>query len=109
MSAKRGGRTGSLGRRNRRNGMVQNNDNGRLAAHFDDEAINDEGGLRAPPHLHGWQKAWWWFHFLILVKLARLRFIAILLLIGVVITQWDTLVAYYEKWTRRKDAAAATA
>ena len=39
---------------------------------------DDEGGLRAPPELHGWRKWWWWFDFIILVKLARLRFIAIL-------------------------------
>src|SRR5204862_1473738 len=67
---------------------------------------DDEGGLRAPPDLHGWQKAWWWFHFLILVKLARLRFIAILVVIGVAITQWDTFAAYYEKWTRPSGAVA---
>lgn len=60
----------------------------------------DEGGLRAPPELTGWRKAWWWFDFIILVKLARLRFIAILVVIGVVITQWDLLHAYYHKWTR---------
>ncbi|MBA3484206.1 MAG: efflux RND transporter periplasmic adaptor subunit [Pirellulales bacterium] len=68
---------------------------------------DDEGGLRAPPDLRGWRKAWWWFHFLILVKLARLRFIAILLLIGFVITQWDTLAAHYEKWTRPANAVAS--
>ncbi|MDB5347359.1 MAG: cusB [Schlesneria sp.] len=67
----------------------------------------DEGGLRAPPGLSVWGKAWWWFDFVILVKLARLRFIAILAAIGVVITQWDTLVAYYEKWTRPTTAAVA--
>jgi len=66
----------------------------------------DEGGLRAPPHLKGWRKAWWWFDFIILVKLARLRFIAVLAAIGVVITQWDTLLAYYDKWTRPADSAA---
>jgi Cu(I)/Ag(I) efflux system membrane fusion protein len=71
-------------------------------------AIDDEGGLRAPADLHGWRKAWWWFHFLILVKLARLRFIGILLVIGIVITQWDTLAAYYDKWTRPAGDAAAT-
>ncbi|MBC7819942.1 MAG: efflux RND transporter periplasmic adaptor subunit [Planctomycetaceae bacterium] len=60
----------------------------------------DEGGLRAPPHLKGWRKAWWWFDFIILVKLARLRFVAVLVAIGAGITQWDTLVAHYEKWTR---------
>jgi Cu(I)/Ag(I) efflux system membrane fusion protein len=70
-------------------------------------ATADEGGLRAPAHLHGWGKAWWWFHFLILLKLARLRFIGILLIIGVIITQWDTLAAYYNKWTRPTATAAA--
>lgn len=68
--------------------------------------VFDEGGLRAPPDLHGLQKAWWWFHFLILVKLARLRFIGILLLIGVIITQWDTLVAHYNRWTRPMESTA---
>lgn len=66
----------------------------------------DEGGLRAPPHLKGWRKAWWWFDFIILVKLARLRFVAVLVAIGAGITQWDTLVAYYEKWTRPAGDAA---
>jgi multidrug efflux pump subunit AcrA (membrane-fusion protein) len=60
----------------------------------------DEGGLRAPPGLTGWRKAWWWFDFIVLVKLARLRFVAVLLAIGLVITQWDTLLAYYDRWTR---------
>lgn len=69
----------------------------------------DEGGLRAPPGLTGWRKAWWWFDFIILVKLARLRFIAVLVLIGVVITQWDTLNAHYEKWTRRANEVAGGA
>lgn len=67
----------------------------------------DEGGLRAPPELHGWRKAWWWFDFIVLVKLARLRFIAILAVIGLIITQWDTLTAYYDKWTRPAHAAEA--
>jgi RND family efflux transporter MFP subunit len=71
-----------------------------------DSSNLDEGGLRAPPHLKGWRKAWWWFDFIILVKLARLRFIAVLAAIGVVITQWDTLLAYYDKWTRPADFAA---
>lgn len=59
-----------------------------------------EGGLRAPPGLSFWQKAWWWFDFLILVKIARLRFIGILLAIGIVIVKWDTLVAHYQRWMR---------
>ncbi|MBI2827216.1 MAG: efflux RND transporter periplasmic adaptor subunit [Planctomycetia bacterium] len=70
---------------------------------------DDEGGLRAPPGLTGWRKAWWWFDFIILVKLARLRFIGILALIGVIITQWDTLTAYYNKWTRPAGAAESHA
>jgi hypothetical protein len=60
----------------------------------------DEGGLRPPPGLSFWRRVWWWFDFVILVKLARLRFVAILVVIGVLITQWDTLIAYYERWTR---------
>ena len=67
----------------------------------------DEGGLRAPPHLHGWRKFWWWFDFLILVKLARLRFVAALVAIGVVITQWDRLVQYYDRWTRPTGVVSA--
>jgi Cu(I)/Ag(I) efflux system membrane fusion protein len=69
----------------------------------------DEGGLRAPPGLSYWGKVWWWFDFLILVNLARLRFIGILAVIGLVITQWDTLVAYYEKWTRPASQTAMAA
>jgi membrane fusion protein, copper/silver efflux system len=70
---------------------------------------DDEGGLRAPPELTGWRKAWWWFDFVVLVNLARLRFIAILLVIGVIIVKWDTLTAYYEKWTRPATTQAAVA
>ncbi len=73
------------------------------------DTTRDEGGLRAPPSLSTWGKAWWWFDFLILVKLARLRFIAILVAIGFVITQWDTLMAYYEKWTRPATGAVGAA
>ena len=73
---------------------------------IDEEPLpDDEGGLRAPPDLHGWRKAWWWFDFIILVKLARLRFIGILFVIGLIITQWDTLTAYYDRWTRPVDPA----
>ena len=81
-------------------------DNGHLNGPPTDRVsrFDDEGGLRAPPHLKGWRKAWWWFDFIILVKLARLRFIAILVVIGVIITQWDTLAAYYDKWTRPDNA-----
>jgi Cu(I)/Ag(I) efflux system membrane fusion protein len=75
----------------------------------DEFRTDDEGGLRAPPGLTGWRKAWWWFDFIILVKLARLRFIAVLAVIGIVITQWDLLAAYYDKWTRPVNAEAGPA
>jgi Cu(I)/Ag(I) efflux system membrane fusion protein len=70
-----------------------------------------ESGLRAPPGLGPLGKAWWWFHFLVLVNLARLRFIAILALVGLVILKWETINAYYEKWTRpaAPEGAAASA
>jgi Cu(I)/Ag(I) efflux system membrane fusion protein len=70
---------------------------------------SSEGGLRAPPGLGFWGKAWWWFHFLILVKLARLRFIGLLVAIGLVIVKWDDLAARYERWTRPADADHAAA
>src|SRR3954471_14727027 len=72
-------------------------------------ALQDEGGLRPPPGLDFFHRVWWWFDFLILVKLARLRFVAILIVIGLVITKWDLLIAYYEKWTQSKATAAAGA
>jgi RND family efflux transporter MFP subunit len=82
--------------------------NNRLSTAHDEPEPIDEGGLRAPPELTGWRKAWWWFDFIILVKLARLRFIGILAVIGVVITQWDTLMAYYDRYTRPAEAATVT-
>jgi multidrug efflux pump subunit AcrA (membrane-fusion protein) len=65
-----------------------------------DEDPSSEGGLRAPAHYGTLRKIWWWFDFLVLVNLARLRFIAILALIGAIIMYWDTLKAYYDRWTR---------
>src|SRR5947209_19221835 len=70
------------------------------------EALS-EGGLRAPPDLSAWGKLRWWFRFVILVKLARLRFVAILAALGALIVYWDTLVAQYEKWTRPSGAEQA--
>src|SRR3989442_6150546 len=67
----------------------------------------DEGGLHAPPGLSFWRTAWWWFDFLILDKLAGLRFIAILVVIGLVIVKWDLLTAYYDKWTRPASSKTA--
>jgi Cu(I)/Ag(I) efflux system membrane fusion protein len=68
-----------------------------------------EGGLRAPSELSPLRKLWWWFDFLVLVKLARLRFIGVLVAIGAVIAYWDTLLAYYDKWTRPAPEHAAAA
>lgn len=80
--------------------MVANNPAGPRQEVIDPSPRNNEGGLRAPPGMRGWRKAWWWFDFIILVNLARLRFIGILVVIGVIITKWDTLTSYYDKWTR---------
>jgi hypothetical protein len=47
------------------------------------------------------------FRQVLVTVLARLRFVAVLAAIGAVIVQWDTLAAYYEKWTRSTATAAA--
>ena len=88
--------------------MLESADNPTVPPHAETSPI-DEGGLRAPPGLTGWRKAWWWFDFIILVKLARLRFVGILAAIGLVITQWDALVAYYDRFTRPADAGTVAA
>lgn len=68
----------------------------------------DQGaGLHAPKELHGLNKLVWWVRFVLLVQLARLRFIAILAVIGIVIVKWDELLAYYDKWMRPADTAEA--
>jgi multidrug efflux pump subunit AcrA (membrane-fusion protein) len=74
-----------------------------------DEDRFSEGGLRAPAHYSRLRKIWWWFDFLVLVKLARLRFLAILAVVGATILYWDTLQSYYEHWTRPHDDASAVA
>jgi multidrug efflux pump subunit AcrA (membrane-fusion protein) len=74
-----------------------------------DEDRFSEGGLRAPAHYGRLRKLWWWFDFLVLVKLARLRFLAILALVGATIMYWDTLLSYYERWTRPLAAEAVVA
>jgi Cu(I)/Ag(I) efflux system membrane fusion protein len=58
------------------------------------------------PPRRGWR---YWLQFVLLVNLARLRFILLLILIGVVIIYWDVLVGYYRKWTRPSPAVADTA
>ncbi len=64
------------------------------------QPLNSDGGLRAPPGLGPWGKFWWWLKFWLFVKTARLRFIAILVAIGLVIVKWNWLMAHYERWTR---------
>ena len=60
----------------------------------------EEQGLRAPPGLGPWGRFWFWVKFWLFVKTARLRFIAVLVAIGLVIAYWDTLKAHYEKSVR---------
>src|SRR5262249_22578553 len=68
-----------------------------------------ERGLRPPPGYGCWRRLGWWFDFLVLVKLARLRFLAVLAAVGGVIAYWDTLTAYYEKWARPPAEQASAA
>src|SRR6202007_1949288 len=52
----------------------------------------------------------WWKTWLVLkVFQARLRFIAILAVIGTVIGSWNTINNYYEKWTRPLNGQPAVA
>ncbi|MSR55299.1 MAG: efflux RND transporter periplasmic adaptor subunit [Gemmataceae bacterium] len=51
-----------------------------------------------------WRRLRW----VALVPLARLRFLFILGVIGVVISQWDLVNAYYQRWTRSADSSSAT-
>ena len=78
---------------------MTDNNTGRFPNSPPDDAVS-EGGLRPPPGLSPLGRLWWWFDFLILVKLARLRFIAILVVIGLVIVSGTRSHAYYDKWTR---------
>jgi membrane fusion protein, copper/silver efflux system len=74
----------------------------------DETEDHRDGGLHAPAEMTGWRKAWWWLAFVVRVNLARLRFIAAIALIGFILTQWDYLVARYEKWTRRAATTTTT-
>jgi membrane fusion protein, copper/silver efflux system len=87
--------------------VIRDSDVHPVDEHSTPPSADDVGGLHAPPDLRGWQKVWWWFHFLDRVILARLRFIAILVVIGLIIMKWDMLNAYYDRWTRPANPAAA--
>jgi membrane fusion protein, copper/silver efflux system len=68
----------------------------------------DQGaGLHAPKELVGLSKVWWWLRFVLIVQLARLRFIAILAAIGFVIVEWEEMTARFDKWTRSTNTAEA--
>src|SRR5689334_14927408 len=67
---------------------------------LDNKLPDSDGGLRAPPGLGPWVRFWWWLKFWLFVKTARLRFIAILVAIGLVIVKWNLLMVYYERFTR---------
>ncbi len=56
---------------------------------------NGEPAPQTPRHGFWW-KTWLAFK----VVQARLRFIALLAIVGAVLASWDTLSNYYEKWTR---------
>src|SRR5690242_19115503 len=88
--------------------MPEPNPNGRIESNANGDTFS-EGGLRAPPGLRPLGKLWWWFDFIIMVKLARLHFIAVLVGIGAVIAYWDTLQAYYARWARPAASAEAAA
>jgi Cu(I)/Ag(I) efflux system membrane fusion protein len=60
---------------------------------------------RQPPAHGFWWKTWQ----VLKVVQARLRFIAILAAVGVVLAYWDTLSNHYDRWTRPVRGAEATA
>ncbi len=59
----------------------------------------DERSSASPPvpSKHGF---WWKLWLVVKTIQARLRFVVILVAIGGLIAYWDTLSAYYDKWTR---------
>jgi multidrug efflux pump subunit AcrA (membrane-fusion protein) len=73
-----------------------------LDAHAQEPVGKRESQSATDMGKHGfWQKAWQ----VVKTIQARLRFVVILAAIGGLIAYWDTLSAYYEKWTRPTRAA----
>lgn len=68
------------------------------------QSPKQDGGSLASPELGFWGTVGYLTPFVIL---ARLRFIILLAVIGLVIINWDWLVATYEKWTRPAHAEHA--
>jgi membrane fusion protein, copper/silver efflux system len=64
-------------------------------------AENSVAPADAMPHT-GWQK----LRLVGLVVLKRVRFIAVLVGVGVFIGYWDTVINYWDKWTRPRNVAA---
>src|SRR5262245_47727117 len=68
-----------------------------------DSADLSAAPLGPPPQSSFRHKAWQVFQ----VVQARLRFIALLVVLGLVLGSWGTLTNYWEKWTRSGAARAA--
>ena len=72
-------------------------------------AIPASGEGLHPPSRYGTAgKVLWWVRFAVFVQLMRLRFLFILLAIGLVIVKWDLLSARYEQWMHAKETDVAT-
>jgi Cu(I)/Ag(I) efflux system membrane fusion protein len=65
-----------------------------------DGLANGNGGPTVRPPVPARHTFWWKTWQVLKVLQARLRFVAILLVIGLLIGYWDTINGYYEKWTR---------
>jgi Cu(I)/Ag(I) efflux system membrane fusion protein len=65
-----------------------------------DVSLSGVAGRPEHPHSFAW-RAW----LIVRTVQARLRFIAILAAIGLVISHWNWLTAYWEKWNRPADEA----
>jgi Cu(I)/Ag(I) efflux system membrane fusion protein len=86
--------------------MVEGNAN-----HLDAPARDGDLSVRPPPGappLSPAKHGFWWKVWLVVKTLqARMRFVVLLVAIGGLIAYWDTLSAYYEKWTRPAGEAEA--
>ena len=69
---------------------------------MDETKVPDQSAKPVPP------RPWYGrLRLVVMVALARLRFLAILGAIGVVLVKWDDLAARYEQWTRHGAIAVA--
>jgi len=86
--------------------MIDRNE-GRLGEHVGDGSLPVRGTGQSPLHSAPEHGFWWKLWLLLKTLQARLRFVAILAAIGALIAYWDTLSAYYEKWSRPAGEAEA--